>query len=504
MKTENQTNVENQEFGLQKLDPKNLSELKEFEKSQKQLVEDHPFVEITDSASYKEAKKNRTALKTGRTTIEKQDRTIGSVVSSFRKGTKAEAERLILITQPHEEKQQSEIDRHEAILQAEKDRKERIEQERIDGIKNKIEEVKYKLMNHIESMTYENIKHSFQLYNDEISSVCDFDFAEYKFIFDEMVQEQRTALKATKTNLEEEHKQKLIEKKVDEFCEILELDGYLLNSTSDVYEKSGFEISKSAMVKMTMNDLICRTNEISEKIAKINEQKHQQNIQEQKNRVIEVREGLLDIIHQMNLENEEESIKYIDDSINKNSNENKNHYNLVIEEYNKAVNMVESALKRKIESLKEDRIKEEERIKKEMEIFFKECERRHELFSGLGFECEKSETLVLVKKFKGFGMEYTSKEINSVLPDQFDEFIQQTKRSIELFKENDKKEKERQERLFEDKDKIENFLIDFPIYFAENQIFDNLKNEESKKYFKTIEREFMNLCKTFKNDLINM
>lgn len=504
MSANEQANVENQEFGLQKLDPTNLSELKEFEKSQKQLVEDHPFVEITDPASYKEAKKNRTALKTGRTTIEKQDRTIGSVVSSFRKGTKAEAERLIAITQPHEEKQQAEIDRHEAILQAEKDHQERIEQERIDGIKQKIEDMKLTLSKSVFEMEYEDIEQTEEFF-EMIVRGCEneFDFMEFKFLFDEMVQEQRTALKATKTNLEEEHKQKLINERVDEYCAILELDGYLLNPTSDVYEKRGFEISKSAMVKMTINDLKDRMKDISGKIAKVDEQNHQQKIQDQKNRIIEVREGLLDIVHQMDLENEEESKKYIVDSINKNSNENKHHYDLVIEEYNKAVKMVESALNRKLESLQEDRKRENERIEKEMEIFVQECQRRHEVFAGLGFECEEFQA-GLIKKFKGFGMEYTSEDLNSIRPDLFDDFIQQTKQSIETFKENDKKEKERQERLVEDKDKIENFLIDFPIYFSENQIFDNLKNEESKNYFKTIEREFMNLCKTFKNDLKNI
>ena len=104
-------------FEIATLDSANLVELDGFKQSQLKLVEDHPFIEITDPASYKKAKASRTALKTGRTTIEKQDKLIGSKLSSFRKETIAKKDELVSITKPHEEKQQVEIDRWEKILQ---------------------------------------------------------------------------------------------------------------------------------------------------------------------------------------------------------------------------------------------------------------------------------------------------------------------------------------------------------------------------------------------------
>ena len=114
---------------LMTIDPKNIKELSGWEVKQNELVKNHPFVKITDNETYEEAKKNRTALRTGRTDIQKQDTSIGSFFRELRSKTKKIADSLIDITKPHEDKQQAEIDVWEAKKAEEKAEKERIEQE---------------------------------------------------------------------------------------------------------------------------------------------------------------------------------------------------------------------------------------------------------------------------------------------------------------------------------------------------------------------------------------
>ena len=141
---------------LEKLDAKNLPELKGIEESQLKLVEENPYIEIVDNKTYEEAKKRRTALLKGRTSLESQEKTIASKLSNFRKQVGTVTKELIDITLPHEEKQQEEVKRYEQIKENERLEKERLENERIDGIKKSISDFESKCHELINSMTFEN------------------------------------------------------------------------------------------------------------------------------------------------------------------------------------------------------------------------------------------------------------------------------------------------------------------------------------------------------------
>ncbi len=174
---------ENEILDLNSLNVENLPELAGWEEKQKQLVEENPYIEITDNKSYEIACKSRTSLLKGRTSIEAQDKLIASKFASFRKSVGEKSKELISITLPHEEKQQSEVKRYEAIKENERLERERIEYERIAGIKSKIENIEsncYNVIQKTEFNTIEKIQHYlFDILNDEN------DFEEYHILFEQ-------------------------------------------------------------------------------------------------------------------------------------------------------------------------------------------------------------------------------------------------------------------------------------------------------------------------------
>lgn len=143
-------------FELMKLKPENLVEYQGFEDQQKQLVEDNPYIEITDNASYEAAKKNRTALVKGRTGIEGQDKTVGTFISQFRKGTIALCNKLVDITKAAEDKQQAEVKRWEGILEEKRQEKKRQEEAAQQAIQEAISTAETSAQAIIDGMTYDN------------------------------------------------------------------------------------------------------------------------------------------------------------------------------------------------------------------------------------------------------------------------------------------------------------------------------------------------------------
>lgn len=117
---------------------KNLPAYAGAKERQEQLVKENPFVEITDAATYAEAKKRRTALRQGRYELQNGQKLITQKINEFKKDVEAETLRLINITKEHEEAQQEEIIRFDA--EKERLRQERAEKERarIHGIMNQI------------------------------------------------------------------------------------------------------------------------------------------------------------------------------------------------------------------------------------------------------------------------------------------------------------------------------------------------------------------------------
>jgi hypothetical protein len=147
-----------QVFNLDNLNPALLPELATFKEIQLKVVEDNPFIAITDTASRDLAKKYRTARKTARTDLEKQDKLISSKFNDAKTKAKSYIAELIDISLPGEKKQQEEIDRDEEFLQLQRKEKARVEQQRIDNIKKEIEDYVAEWKNIFANMTFGTIE----------------------------------------------------------------------------------------------------------------------------------------------------------------------------------------------------------------------------------------------------------------------------------------------------------------------------------------------------------
>lgn len=194
-------------LNLENLNANKLPELLGFEQKQNELVEQCPYVEITDNASYEVAKKHRTALLKGRTTLEAQDKLIASKLTNFRKEVKTITDNLISITLPHENKQQEEVKRYEQIKENERIEKERLENLRIETIKNKISELESNSYTLINSWTAEVLK------NADCSVFAgmetDFDFEEYDLLYEQAKQRVQEHCEMKINSLREKENQRI-------------------------------------------------------------------------------------------------------------------------------------------------------------------------------------------------------------------------------------------------------------------------------------------------------
>lgn len=187
--------MENQVLNLETIEVNQLPEIKGYESKQKALIKAHPFVQIIDFATEAEAKKNRTALKSGRTELQNGEKTIATKLQTFRKKIKEEVEKLVLITVAAEKKQQEEIDRHEGIKLEKKEEKERLEKERIDAITKIMDGVQEALTSIIDNVTFETIEEQKLIVGTIIKEARENnDFEEQTQFFEMMAQRQSEIL----------------------------------------------------------------------------------------------------------------------------------------------------------------------------------------------------------------------------------------------------------------------------------------------------------------------
>lgn len=139
------------------VDFRSLPEYAGARERQEALVKGNPFVPVADSSSYNEARKNRTALRQGRYELQNGKKVINAKLNEFKKAVDAETTALINITLPHEEKQQTEVERWEDVKKKEKEEKERIERERVEGIKNSIIDFRRTQQQNLRGATHSSI-----------------------------------------------------------------------------------------------------------------------------------------------------------------------------------------------------------------------------------------------------------------------------------------------------------------------------------------------------------
>lgn len=436
-------------FELATLNVDQIVELDGWIEKRSTVIKESPFVVIDNPETYKTAKRNRTALKSFRTTVEKQDRTIGTFLSQFRKSTKVKSLDLVENekegTIHHENKQQIEIDRWEKIIQDEKDAEAKKEEARIETIKTKIESSKRLLKAVIDAMTFENSKEHWKELELNIEAESNFDFEEFDFLFDEMIEEKRVE-RANKINdlstkeserldqLSKDQKAKSNEIFVELSKAITDFDG---SSDQDLVavvekriqdldfdfgdEKKNFDQLMKGLVDLAKKHVVRLKDEAEEN---------------QSRAVIRLREVLLDLVYQMDTTNHIEETKKIKEALEQPSVP----VELAKDEFGKMIEVVNKALSRKLNEIAEDLQKLED--EKEEEAKKIEALRVKIIAKGEELGLKKVQD-----KLVGFGLDIEVNKIVSILEDEFDEWLIGTEKSIEAFKENDAKEQERKDRL---------------------------------------------------------
>ncbi len=199
--------MSNEVLKLDELNASNLPELQGLKQKQEELVKENPFIEITDNATFETAKKHRTALLKGRTTLEAQDKLIASKLTNFRKQVKSITDDLISITLPHETKQQEEVKRFEEIKENERIERDKKEQVRIDLIKQTISELETEGLTIIQKSNIQNVKENKSLLDKLVT--IDFDFEEFEILFDQVKQRLQNQFDSKCAEIQEKENQRL-------------------------------------------------------------------------------------------------------------------------------------------------------------------------------------------------------------------------------------------------------------------------------------------------------
>lgn len=245
--------MENQ-FSLETIKVNQLPEIKGYETRQKALVKNHPFVEIVDSKTEADAKKNRTALKGGRTELQKGEKAIASKLSNFRKQVKEEVEKLVKITVDAEQKQQEEIDRYDKIKADKKEAEEQKEKERVRKITDIIDGTQIGLTTIIDVLTYETINEQRELFETLIKKIREGnDFEEQTQFFEMMVSAKGAEFQKRAEELEK--------------AEQLRLDNVRLKKEADAREKKISEEREAQRIKDEEADK--ERKAMADKIAKL-------------------------------------------------------------------------------------------------------------------------------------------------------------------------------------------------------------------------------------------
>ncbi|MVX35900.1 hypothetical protein GOQ24_08605, partial [Myroides sp. LoEW2-1] len=146
---------QNNELSIENFNTKVLKEIKSKEDEQLQIVTDNPYIEITDNETFTIAKKRRTNYVTARTSLEKEKK---AVINKIKENITVPITELynefILITKPHEEKQQIEVKRWEDIKEQERQEKLQIEEKRKATHKNNIKLIVSAITEEIKALDY--------------------------------------------------------------------------------------------------------------------------------------------------------------------------------------------------------------------------------------------------------------------------------------------------------------------------------------------------------------
>ena len=163
-----------------------LPELKGKKEEIKSIIDANPIVEIVDNATYESAKKSRTAVKTLRTRLEKEQKDVKKKIKEHVLDVvDKEYDTIVLGVKSAEKERQDPIDVWETKKEEERKEKARLEELRIKQIKDAIQTFKDAWIETVGQMTFERIENFNEMFEKYSSEFDREKLAEYEVLFDD-------------------------------------------------------------------------------------------------------------------------------------------------------------------------------------------------------------------------------------------------------------------------------------------------------------------------------
>jgi hypothetical protein len=188
-----------------KFDIQQLPELQGKKEEIKKVIKENPVVKVTDNASYELAKKSRTAVKTLRTSLEKEKKEVNDrIKNNVLLVVANEYDSLIADVRNDENARQEEVSAWEEKKEQERLEKLRLEQERVDGIKKSIHDFRENNEKFIASCVFESIEATKEVFEKSVSEFDREKLAEFEVLFDDTVAYLHNLLEARISTLTEQ------------------------------------------------------------------------------------------------------------------------------------------------------------------------------------------------------------------------------------------------------------------------------------------------------------
>lgn len=232
------------------------------------VIKANPIVKIVDNSTYELAKKSRTAVKTLRTGLEKEQKDVKKKIKEFVLDVvDGEYSNLVTDVKSAEKQRQDPIDVWEEKKEQERLEKLRLEQERIDGIKGKISLFFTDWSSRIGSLQFANLENLSTEFTDAIEKYDKKELQEFEVLFVDAVSNLTYMFSEKKANLVAQEQIRidnlLIQEKNAENYRIQDWQR-VWNTNIDTLSFDDLKDVKSVLVKSKLADLKHYSNEYEE------------------------------------------------------------------------------------------------------------------------------------------------------------------------------------------------------------------------------------------------
>ena len=320
-----QDNKQEIKFELTNFNPNQIVDFSKWEKQQQQVVAENPFIEVVDNETWEIGKSRRTALRTARTTLEKERDDVKRELNNVKKFVANKYDEFIEITVPAEEKQQETVKAFEAKKEAEKQREAEAEEKRANDIRERIDTIEGQLDAVVLKMKHDTVDESRAEFDDIVDDANAQQFDEFGFLMNEAIKRQQEHFDKHAEMVIADEQKRLDELKVKQQSLINELyvqanqaiDVMTMDTIARTTKKideifaTDFDFGEfKEKFESVANQMFTKLERTVTTMKRDHEQmaiqEREREMTRQRNRIIEIREGLLDLIFQITPDNHNE------------------------------------------------------------------------------------------------------------------------------------------------------------------------------------------------------